>query len=390
MQKTLIERIGIKKHNPKDKIYSIEPYAQELYDAYCGVETCVKDIYTGQRLQAHDLRVMRNGDMEILTNVGISLFLDIRKERKYFEAFGIQDYSIEKFKDLSDNGYFRNLFNTRNESVIVEGNKGNYRGSLYESHIINVRDEFMKQVKDQTVAYVAKVISKNHGGFFIKVQGVDAFLPGSLAAANKIVNFETLIGKEINVMVEDYLRSSDTFIFSYKKYLEKVLPSKLEEIKRNSKLTGTITGTSKYGVFVEFEEIFTGLLHVTEMKPETVDKFNARLYRAGEPITLWVKDIKDEKLILTENDPADKISEMETFRVGVEGTVRSLKAISVKPFGAFFEIDDKIGLLSVKEMKKLHSKVEVGENYNLCISKVDSESGKIYLTALYEKTAQFV
>jgi ribosomal protein S1 len=391
MPKSLKENTNIKKHDRTDKVYCHESYAQELYDLMCGYETHVKDIQIGQSLRALDLKVLKSGEIEVHTDSGISLYLDMRKEKRYFEAFGIQDFSSETFAEMSEAGWFKDLFESRNERVIVEGMKGSMRGSLYESHILNVRNEFFRQAKEQTSAYIAKVISKNQGGFFIKVQGIDAFLPGSLAAANKIVDFESYIGKEIPVMVEDYLANSDTFIFSYKKYLDKILPSKLAEIKRNSKHEGIITGTSKYGVFVEFQDIFTGLLHTSEMLPETLEKFNAREYKAGTAIDLWVKDIKDEKLILTEVDPSEKINELENFRSKIEGSIKSLKVISVKPFGVFCEIEEnRVGLLPVKEMRKVKKRMEVGEFVNLCISKVDPETGKIYLSALNEKVANEV
>jgi ribosomal protein S1 len=391
MPKSLKENKTIKKQDRKDKVYCHEPYAQELYDLLCGIEAPCKDVEVGQTLKAIDLRISKSGEVEVHTDAGISVYLDMRKEKRYFEAFGFEDYSVEHFAELSKAGWFRELFSSREEKITVEGKLGALRGSLYESHINNVRQEFFDQVKKQSTAYVAKVISKNQGGFFIKVQGIEAFLPGSLAAANKIVDFDSYIGKEIPVMVEDYLVNSDTFIFSYKKYLEKILPSKLAEIKKFSRLIGNVTGTSKYGIFVEFEDIFTGLLHTSEMRPETLDKFNTRSYRPGDELELWVKDIKDEKLILTEIDPSEKISEMENFRSKIEGTVRSLKVISVKPFGAFCEIEEnRVGLLPVKEIKRITKKMEVGEYYQLCISKVDPETGKIYLSATNERVANEV
>jgi ribosomal protein S1 len=200
------------------------------------------------------------------------------------------------------------------------------------------------------------------------------------------MDFDTYIGREIPVMVEDYLKQSDTFIFSYKKYLDKVLPGKLAQIEKFSRMKGIITGSSKYGIFVEFEEIFTGLLHTSEMEASTLESFNNRTISPGQEIEIWVKDIRDNKLILTEVDHTEKQEEIENFKSKVEGRVRSMKVISVKPFGAFFEVEEgKIGLLPVREMRRIGRKIEMGEMYELCISRVDAESGKIYLTALAER-----
>jgi len=193
------------------------------------------------------------------------------------------------------------------------------------------------------------------------------------------------------VMVEDYLKNSDTFIFSYKKYLDKILPGKLAEIERFTKLEGIVTGASKYGIFVEFQEIFTGLLHMSEMQEETLEIFNARKVEAGQTLHLWVKDIRDNKLILTEIDPSEKQEEIESFKHKTEGTVKNMKVVSVKPFGAFLEVEEnRIGLLPVREMKKVAKNMTVGETYSLCVSKVDSDTGKIYLSALNEKVSNEV
>jgi len=173
--------------------------------------------------------------------------------------------------------------------------------------------------------------------------------------------------------------------------LDKILPAKLAEIERYSKLEGIVTGSSKYGIFVEFQEMFTGLLHTSEMENATLESFVNRRVEAGQVIEIWVKDIKDNKLILTEFNPAEKQEEIENFKTKSEGTVKSMKVVSVKPFGVFFEVEnDRIGLLPVREMKKIAKKMEVGESYPLCISKVDSDSGKIYLSALNEKVVHEV
>jgi len=391
--KNLKENLTIVKVNPKDKVYCNEHYAQELYDMISRVPVQVKDIHSGEMLRAIDLKVGRNGQIEIYTSMGTFLYLDMRKEKPYFEAIGFSDVDIAtpRLEELSKAGWFRDLFSSREESIKVEGEVDEMRGSIYEAYLGKTRDEFMTQITQQTAYYHAKVVSKNQGGFFIKVQGIDAFLPGSLAAANKIVDFDSYIGREIPVMVEDYLKNSDTFIFSYKKYLDKILPSKLAEIERFSRLKGIVTGSSKYGIFVEFQEMFTGLLHTSEMENETLDNFVNRRVEPGQEIEIWVKDIKDNKLILTEFNPAEKQEEIENFKSKSEGTVKSMKVVSVRPFGVFFEVEnDKIGLLPIREMKKIAKKMEIGESYPLCVSKVDSETGKIYLSALNEKIANEV
>jgi len=257
----------------------------------------------------------------------------------------------------------------------------NRRGSLYQAHLRTILYEFKNQILKPTLAYVAKITGKNQGGFMVEVQGIKAFMPGSLAAANKIMNFDSYIGKEVYVMIEDYLQASGMFVVSYKKYLDHILPSKLADLERNQSLTGTVTGSSKFGIFAEFEEIFTGLLHTAEMGSETLDKFNNREIRQGDKIEVWLKDIKDNKLILTEVDPSIRQNEMEEFRDKVEGNMKESVIVSIKPHGALMEIEKGVlGLLPVKEMKKAGRRLNVGETLDVFIKKVDTSTGKIYLT----------
>jgi ribosomal protein S1 len=271
--------------------------------------------------------------------------------------------------------------------VVVE-NVTSRKGSLYAAHLQTIASEFKEQIGKPTAAYRAKILNKNQGGFLVEVQGIKAFLPGSLAAANKIVNFDDYIGKEIYVMIEDYLTASDIFVVSYKKYLDHILPSKLGELERNQVMKGSVTGTSRFGVFAEFNEIFTGLLHSSEMNPETLEKFNNGEFRSGTIIEVWLKDIKDNKLILTETDPSIKKNEMEDFRDKVEGNFQEGVIVSIKPHGALMEIEKGVlGLLPVKEMKKSGRRLNVGETLEVFIKKVDTSTGKIYLTMYDEKVA---
>lgn len=373
--------------DPRRSVTSLyASYAPQLWDLINGVEVAIKDVENGQLLRAVDLRVTSKGEIEIMTDAGIGLFLDMRKEKKYFEAIGFEENNTENFASLAEVGWFRDLFKERVEFIKAEGDIQNYKGSLYEAYLNKTKNDFISQIAEPTAYYMAKIISKNQGGFFIKVQGIDAFLPGSLAAANKIMDFDTYIGREIPVMVEDFLKQSNTFIFSYKKYLDKILPGRIAKIEKFSRMKGVITGASKYGIFVEFEEIFTGLLHTSEMESSTLENFNNRTVSAGQEIEVWIKDVRDGKLILTEIDHTEKQEAIENFKSKAEGRVRSMKVVSVKPFGAFFEVEDgKIGLLPVREMRRLGRKIELGEMYELCISRVDADTGKIYLTALAER-----
>lgn len=372
----------IKKQGDKCRIYCDEPYAQEYYDFINGNSIVKKDLSEGDILRVSDMKFINDVEVEVYCDNHDTLYFNVNKERKFLELLGM---SNDTFKQWISSGECQEFF-TKNKSHVVVENVKARKGSLYSAHLRTIVNEFREQIIKPTAAYTAKILSKNQGGFLVHVQGIKAFLPGSLAAANKIVHFDNYIGKEIFVMIEDYLEASSIFVVSYKKYLEYILPSKLGELEKNQVLNGIVTGTSKFGIFVEFNELFTGLLHVTEMNSDTLQKFNEGKFKSGIDIQLWLKDIKDSKLILTEIDPSVKRNEMEEFRTKIEGNMKSATIISIKPHGALMEIEKGVlGLLPVKEMKKTGRRLNVGESIEVFIKRVDTSTGKIYLTLFDER-----
>jgi predicted RNA-binding protein with RPS1 domain len=368
----------IKREGDKSRIYCQEDYAQELYDKMYGLEVVSKDVRNGDILRVINFNISENKtEIEAVCENLTTAYFTFAKERKYFEIFGLDE---EGFINWVESGNSEE-FLKENKVYIQFENAITCKGSLYQAHLKTIMREFKAQIGKPTAAYSAKVISKNDGGFLVEVQGVKAFLPGSLAAANKIVDFDSFIGKEVFVMVEDYLKTSDIFVVSYKKYLSHILPSKLGELERNQSMKGSVTGTSKFGIFVEFDDIFTGLLHTAEMSPSTLERFNAGQYKSGESIEAWLKDIRDNKLILTETDPSIRQSEFEAFKEKIEGNVKEATIVAIKSHGALMEVEKGVlGLLPVKEMRKNKKRLAVGETLEVFVKRVDASTGKIYLT----------
>jgi len=205
-----------------------------------------------------------------------------------------------------------------------------------------------------------------------------------LAAANKIVDFNDYLEKEIPVMIEDYLKDTKTFIVSNKKYIQHILPSKMAEMDRAAMYNGTITGTAKYGIFVEFEEIFTGLLHYSKMTPDTRSKFKNREFRPGDPISFWIKEVtKDDRIILCEEDPAARLNQIDEFKEKNLGVTKQGRVVSIKPFGTLVKLEkDIIGLVSKKELKAKKKFFEVGDEIVVTVD--DVQKDKIYLSLIDE------
>ena len=245
---------------------------------------------------------------------------------------------------------------------------------------MKIKDEFYAQIRKPTSAYYGTILEKNRGGFLIDVQGVTGFLPGSLAATNIVRDFDEMVGKKLPLMVEDYLQDSDTFVFSYKKYVKNILPQKIDELDTQDKYRGTVTGVMKFGIFIEFNEFFTGLLHTSKMSDECKSRFKNGEIKAGDFVNIWIQEIAaDKKIILTDIDPAIRRQELEEFCKNNIGVNKIGEVLSVKPFVTLVKLEkDIVGMISQKEMRSKKMSLSVGDSVSVSITQF-SENNKIFL-----------
>jgi len=354
--------------------------AMDNWDKYGFV---CKDVSGGEIFKVKGLGTVGDNSFSLQCIGGINLICNTKKEKKFFE---IHEHDFEDLKDFV--GWLKSeeaeQWFTANEIYVqcVSALNGTAMGSLLEAHVDYQKEEFFKEIKNPQKVYKAYVKDKNLGGFIAVVNGVNAFLPGSLAAANKIVDFDAFIGKTVYVMFEDYIKDGDTFIVSNKKYIQYILPQKIRALKFDKTYTGEVTGTSKFGIFIEFDGIFTGLLHVSEMTELTKNRFRKGQFMPGDDIEFYVKEIsKDNRIILSETPQSSTSVTIDQFKEQFEGKVTSGEVSSIKPYGYFikFIVEDSsfIGLLYIKEAE--NKNLRIGDTVECYISQVDVETKKIYL-----------
>jgi len=359
------------------KVFCHEAYAEDLCKLMAGIQVFNKELQEGMIMKMIDIHKVSEKEMTITLEGLTDAVIKLDGEKRFYAMLGLtQDEFINNVKDEN----WRKSFINQGYHVKIEGTSPYNRASLYAGQTEKIRNEFMAQITENTSAYYGTITGKNHGGFIISVQGIDGFLPGSLAATNIVRDFDEMIGKEIPVMVEDYLRESSTFVFSYKKYISKILPQKIEELDRDKQYTGTVTGAAKYGVFIEFDDIFTGLIHASKMTPELKEQFKNNEIKPGTPITFWIKEITpDKKIILTDEDPSIRQREIADFRDSSLGAVKGGEVISVQPFGTLVRLQkDIVGMISQKEIKNKKKKYSVGDKVMVTVDRVHND--KIYLT----------
>lgn len=354
---TLVPNRKVKGQSNKSKCFSRENYAQDFFNQIStdNIIYVKKDLIKGDCVPITHIYNIRAEKITIGLSSGLSIDIDLDREKRFLQLFGYE--TIDLFvADLNKPDFLEKFISYGIYAYVIESNP-TIKVSLWQGHLKSVREEFMAQIQKPNKAYVAKVKEANRGGYFVEVQGVDAFMPGSLAAPNKIMDFRSLIGKEVVVMIEDFLIEMNSFIVSHKKYIEYVLPKKIDELDQNKLYTGYVTGTSKYGIFVEFEDICTGLLHTSKMKPETLNKFNQNRYdfTSGTPLNFFINEItKDNRIILTEESPDEKKNKMNLFVEKNKDIILESEIAAIMNFGIITNVNDISGLIPNKEFKRLN------------------------------------
>lgn len=343
--------------------------------------TVSKDFESGSvyRIQS----IFPNGDdkITITTMENGELMVQLRKEKEYLKLL---DCSIEDFMSAV-NGEDVQLSLPTHVMTVKYGSA--IEGTLMGAHIHALKEQMLKEAEHAETIYYAKVLERNKGGFLVNVLGLNGFLPGSLAAANRIIDFDLYLGTVIPVMVEDYLEDSDMFVFSNKKYIRTIIPTEIAKLDKNHMYSGVVTGTSKFGVFVEFNNVLTGLIHTSEMSKEHLDEFKKGKWKSGDKIDFWIKEItEDNRIILTFVDQTAMNQVYETI-ANYEAEMESSgqkpiylgHIVSVKPNVVLVKIEDNvIGALADKDFKKVkNGPLKVSDELRVKIEKIDIDKRRM-------------
>ena len=274
-------------------------------------------------------------------------------------------------------------FNNKAGYGFITVNDGDFSGKdifIHYSAIRVTNSQYKYLVQGEYVEFsLVKSSTDGHEFQAVDISGVKCFLPGSLAAANKITDFESYLGKTIYVMIDGYVAQKDIFVVSYKKYLNKIMDQKIQELDLTKKYKGCVTGSSPFGLFVEWEDVYTGLIHKTEFEDQVVQGFNS-----GDEIEFYVKEVKeDNKLTLTFGAPVEKTVKIYEIKDQVEnGTIEPMAAVIKykRKNGCLVEVPET-GMMAMIPQDKITSDLKnakPGDRIAILIYEVDPVMGKIF------------
>lgn len=261
------------------------------------------------------------------------------------------------------------LISEVNETVyIIKGSIA----SIYESRA----HENLKSLKEGE-SVTAHIKSINPAGYEIEIfhSGVTlpGFMPNTLAGINKLVDPTAIVGSTFEVMIESFSEQEGTYIVSRRRYLQTLIPDAVKKLTQETVYNGHVTGTTPFGVFVEFNECLTGMIHKANVHPEWQDRLTE--IKPGFQIEFYVKEIVKDKIILTQILRETLWDNIKNGQI-IEGVVKE-----VKQFGTLVNLDSEtVGLIHTSEMDKIGKKFTSGQNVKVKVLSTDRTSRKIFLT----------
>ena len=247
----------------------------------------------------------------------------------------------------------------------------------------------LEKAYDEQATVLGLVNGKVKGGFTVELNGVRAFLPGSLVDTRPVRDADHLLGKELEFKVIKLDQKRNNVVVSRRAVIESESSQDREEVLANlsegAEVKGTVKNLTDYGAFVDLGGV-DGLLHITDMAWKRV-KHPSEIVNVGDEITVKVlkfdKDRTRVSLGLKQlgQDPWAAIAENHPVNSKLAGKVTNLT-----DYGCFVEILDGVeGLVHVSEMdwtnKNIHPSkvVSLGDTVEVMVLEIDEERRRISL-----------
>ena len=233
------------------------------------------------------------------------------------------------------------------------------------------------------------VNGKVKGGLTVLVNGIRAFLPGSLLDTRPVKDMSPFEGKTMEFKVIKLDRKRNNVVLSRRAVVEASMGEEraklMETLREGAIVHGVVKNITEYGAFVDLGGI-DGLLHITDMAWRRV-RHPSEVVQVGQELDAKVLKFDAEKNRVSlgikqlGDDPWHGVS-----RRYPQGTRLFGKVTNIADYGAFVEIEPGIeGLVHVSEMDWTNKNVapskmvSLGEEVEVMVLEIDEEKRRISL-----------
>jgi len=233
------------------------------------------------------------------------------------------------------------------------------------------------------------VSGKVKGGLTAMVNGIRAFLPGSLVDIRPVKDTTPYENKTMEFKIIKLDRKRNNVVVSRRAVLEASVgadrQAMMENLKEGAIVKGIVKNITDYGAFVDLGGI-DGLLHITDLAWRRV-KHPSEVLAVGDEVEAKILKFDQEKNRVSlgikqmGDDPWNGLARRYPQSTRLFGKVTNLT-----DYGAFVEIEQGIeGLVHVSEMdwtnKNVHPSkvVQLGDEVEVMILEIDEQRRRISL-----------
>src|SRR6266700_2508865 len=143
------------------------------------------------------------------------------------------------------------------------------------------------------------VTGKVKGGLTVMVNGIRAFLPGSLVDIRPVKDTGPFEGKLLEFKVIKLDRKRNNVVVSRRAVLEASLGAEREELlktlQEGAVVKGVVKNITDYGAFVEIEQGIEGLVHVSEMDWTNKNIHPTKVVQLGDEVEVMILEIDEDR-----------------------------------------------------------------------------------------------
>jgi small subunit ribosomal protein S1 len=252
--------------------------------------------------------------------------------------------------------------------------------------------------------YRGKVVGVVDYGAFIELEtGIEGLVHATeMSWAKKSVNPAKIVkvGEEIDVVVLDIKPSDRRVSLGMKQALPDPWLLTADKYPVGTIVTGKVRNIVEFGAFIEIEDGFDGLVHVSDVSWTERIKNPHEVFKKGEPVTAKVLRIDEDNRRVSLGMKQVKDIWGDWFKQHKVGEIVKGKVSRIAMFGAFVELGENIeGLCHNTEITdrrrgddgtgmnrtttgplKSAGPLEPGKEYDFKIIKISPESRKIALS----------
>src|SRR3989440_112450 len=243
------------------------------------------------------------------------------------------------------------------------------------------------------------VTGKVKGGLTVMVNGIRAFLPGSLVDIRPVKDTGPFEGKNLEFKVIKLDRKRNNVVVSRRAVLEASLGAEREELlktlQEGAVVKGVVKNITDYGAFVEIESGIEGLVHVSEMDWTNKNVHPAKVVSLGDEVEVMILEIDEDRRRISLGMKQCMPNPWEEFAMNhkkgnkVKGTVKV-----IEPQGAVIELDKDVeGYLRASEIARdrvedVRAHLKEGDTVEAVIVNIDRKSRSINLSIKQKDAAE--